>query len=330
MLKNSFRAALVILILFSSHPARSDQTDSQGNPKKAVPAESRLQNVGGILIPQGSLQLEPAFIYSNYSRHRLSISGFTVLDAIVIGQMEVSDLKRDIIQTQVTARYGITNRLEIEAKVPFLIRWDREVDAPGTTSATYHEAFGNGLGDIEGALYWHAIRANDGMPDIVLNTRVKSATGRSPYDLPQDSQGNLLDLPTGNGHWGVSAGFTAVKISDPAVLFGGVNYYWNFARNVGGAYGTIDPGNSIEYLLGMGYALNDKLSLDTSFQERFTMRDKQNGVALPETYINASTLSLGISYAYSSRATLELMVGIGVTVDAPDLQFTLSAPINVF
>jgi len=297
--------------------------------KKEKPAEQILIEKGGVLLPRGKLVIEPSLQYSHYSRHRISISGFTIFEAIIIGELAVHDLKRDIVQGALTARYGITSRLEAELKVPYLYRSDRDVRAPETTDVLERTLNDHGLGDIEGAIYYHLIREEGYIPDIVLNFRTKSTTGSDPYHLHKDAQNRFTELPTGNGHWGFSGGFTAVKVSDPAVFFASLNYFWNVKRDVGHEFGKIDPGDSIEASIGVAYALSEKFSLSTQYQQRLTSRTKQNGKKVPGSFMNAGTLFVGGGYAVSKKTFVNLSVGVGLTVDAPDVQVTLSVPFSL-
>jgi long-subunit fatty acid transport protein len=133
----------------------------------------------------------------------------------------------------------------------------------------------------------------------------------------------------GNGHWGFSGGFTVVKVSDPAVFFGSLAYFWNVRRNVGQGIGTIDPGDSVEASLGVAYALSEKFSLSTQYQQRISVRTKQNGQRVPGTFINAGTIFLGGSYNISKKTSVNLSVGLGLTTDAPDVQVVWTVPFNL-
>jgi len=323
-MKAMFVGGVVFFFLFCSSVTRAEE-----GQKEKKPAEAILVKEGGVLLPKGALVIEPALKYSHFSRHRMSISGFTILEAIVIGEIAVSDVKRDILEFSLTGRYGVTPRFEVEAKVPYMYRHDREVRGPGTATVREYTVSDDGLEDIEGAFYYHLIKERGWVPDVVVNLRVKAPTGRDPYDLETEA-GRYEELPTGNGHWGISGGVTFVKTSDPAVFFAGVNYYWNVERDVGRDFGKVDPGDSIEYNLGIAYALSERVSLSTSFQQRFTMKTRQNGEGVPGTFMNVATLFLGMNYSLSKRTQLGINVGVGLTVDDPDVQVTVSIPIRLW
>jgi len=329
MLKQFLRflcAVPVALILFTTHSFADDQTKET---KKTIEENPLATITSSVLLPPGAVVIDPSLQYSNYSRHRMAISGFTLYDAIIIGELSVSDVKRDILLAAVTTRFGILPGLEGELKIPYLYRHDYEVKGAGTSDANTTTVDDDGLGDIEGALAYHLIRATDSVPDIIYNIRIKSLTGRSPYKLQTDSSGKYTGLPTGNGHWGISSGFTALKTSDPAIFIASLSYYWNIKRDAGVGYGTVDPGDSIEYGLGVAYALNEKLSLSTMYQQRFTFETKQNDKPVDGTLMNSATLSFGASYAVTKKSSVNFTLGVGLTVDAPDVQLTVSMPFQL-
>jgi hypothetical protein len=167
----------------------------------------------------------------------------------------------------------------------------------------------------------HAVRGSGWVPDVIFNVQGKTRTGKDPYGLEtQNVQGVVLpkELATGTGHYGVSGGFTLVKTSDPVVFFGTMNYYWNFERNIGGSFGAIKPGSSIEYILGMAVTLSERIAMNLSFQNVFTSSTKQNDVKINGTDLNAANVLLGASYRLSKYVSIYTTAGIGLTGDSPD------------
>src|SRR3546814_13870780 len=91
-----------------------------------------------------------------------------------------------------TARYGITNRLEAEGKIPYVYRDDRisfiipQVDPDAQLT---QEVDGDGLGDIELGLHY---QVNDGLEDwpiFIANLRYKSPSGKGPFDVDREANG---------------------------------------------------------------------------------------------------------------------------------------------
>jgi len=288
---------------------------------------------GGVLVQQRKLIVEPGVQYSHTSRARLAINGFTILQAIVLGKIVSEDVKKDVIMPFVNVRYGITDNLQFEIKVPYLFRRDREAYESNNETHEY-TVRDHDIGDIEAGLYYHLVQERENIPDVVINLKGKSRTGKDPYDLETEHVGGmdggdrLKELPTGSGHYGLSAGVTVAKTSDPAVLFGTLAYYYNFERNPGHGYGDVKPGDSIEISLGMAYALNEKLSTSISYQQRYYFKTEQDGHSLADTDFNVASLNFGVNHAITDRVSISVSVGVGLTNDAADTTVEFRLPIR--
>lgn len=297
-----------------------------------------LMEEGGALMPKDTFVIEPGFSYSHTSRTRISISGFTLLEVIVIGRIINEDVKRDTLTPFVNVRYGLTDDTQLEVKIPYMFRYDREViiGGPSGSDVVERRVNAHALGDIDVGLNHLLVSEQPAMPDIVLNLRGKSITGREPYGLQTEmfeGKQRLKDLPTGSGHYGFSAGLTFAKTSDPAVFFGNVGYFYNFKRNIGVEngtdYGEIKPGDSIESSIGMAFALNEHVSTSISYLQRFTFKTEQNGEKVVNSDMNMGNISFGVSYALSPITAISVSVGIGLTKDAPDATVSVRVPMSI-
>ena len=311
-------------------------TAGQPAPQAERPPEVQaLAEEGGVLLPRGKLAIEPSVEYTRSDVNRAEIAGFTVLPGIVVGNINVVEANRDTFVTSVTARYGLTNRLEIEAKVPYVSRDDTTVTRPlgtGASADVTTSATGDGLGDIEAAVHYQINRGGGGWPFLVGNLRVKSRTGKDPFEVSRDPTTNAeTELPTGSGFWGIEPSITAILPSDPAVLFGNVSYLWNIERDVGGNFGKIDPGDAVGFNFGMGVSLNEDLSLNLGYDHKTVFKTEQNGVtATGSDTLQVGKLTFGGFYRISERTGLSVSIGAGVTDDAPDLTLNLRMPITLF
>lgn len=299
--------------------------------KKAEIKEEVILPERAVLLRGGTFLIEPSFQYSHFSKYRLSISGFTLFEAIIIGRIESEKIRRDILVPSLSVRAGITDWLNVEIKAPWMYRRDQEITG-ALGAREERKVDDSGWGDIEGAIYIHLIREKGAIPDIIFNLKGKSKTGKDPYGLAIDEQNRPTELPTGSGHWGVSGGLTFIKTSDPVVLFATAGYFYNIKRKVGEQggrdYGKIDPGDSFEYNLGMALALSEKLSTSLYFLQRFTSKTKQNGVGMIETDVNVASLFTGLSYSLSEKTAISFLVGIGITEDSPNLEVALKMPVQ--
>jgi hypothetical protein len=324
---------------------RAPSTD--GRPPEVAP----LFEQPGVLTPKGHYVLEPSLQYSYSSTDRVAVIGYTIIPAILIGLLDVRQVKRNTTTAALAARFGVSNRLELEVRAPYVYRSDDTVSRPVNTGAATEEVFsasGGAMGDIElGARY----QINDGgvdKPFYIGTLRYKSRTGKDPFEVVTDCNkicvGNAtgtglpLDLPTGSGFNSLQAGLTVLYPSDPAVFFGSITYTHNFSRDgvsrnvLNGQrefLGNIAPGDVVGFNFGMGLALNEKSSFSLGYDHSSVGRTEQDGVVVPGSVrTQLATLLLGYSYRLSNKRSLNVSVGAGLTRDTPDLTLTVRMPMT--
>jgi hypothetical protein len=296
------------------------------------PVVPALVEMRGVLTPRGSWIVEPSVQYSHSTDNRVALVGFTVIPAITIGLIDVRSIRRDTFIAALAARYGVTNRFELEARVPWVYRDDKTLTRPLATPSVADTAFdadGSGVGDIELAARYQLKEGRGGSPYYVAGLRVKTRTGEDPFDVPIDPVTNLQTrLPTGSGFVGIQPSLLAILPSDPAVFFGSVSYLWNVKRNVGGSFGDVDPGDALGFTAGMGLALNERASFSVGYDHNTVFKTKQDGrVIANSATTQLGLLLLGTSYRVARDKTLNLTLGVGVTEEAPDVQISLRFPI---
>lgn len=307
-------------------------------PEEERPEISIIPEQGGVLTRRGQLVLEPQIEYAHSSTNRFFFQGFEVVDTVLIGLIEATDADRETLQAALAARLGITNRLELEARIPYLYRDDRVenvlvsiTDQPTITESTSS----HGLGDIEIAAHYQINDGMGGWPYFVGNLRVKTDTGEGPFDVDVDEFGIAQELATGSGFWGIQPSITAIFPSDPAVFFANLGYTWNIKRDIdktiaGVEIGEVDPGDSINTTFGMGISLNERTSFSFGFEYDYVLKTTQerNGVEVESEELKIGSLLLGWSYQLSDNVGLNLNTGFGVTEDATDFRTTLRVPIR--
>lgn len=308
------------------------------------PAVAQIFEQPGVLTPRGKGVLEPSLQYSYSSSNRVALVGYTVIPAILIGVIDVREVKRNTVNATLTGRYGLTNRFEVEARLPYVYRSDTSIGREilqGTATNTAFNASGNGIGDVE---VTGRYQLNDGgvdKPYFVGSLRFKSRTGKDPFEV--ETATNILglrdgvqaSLPTGSGFYGLQPAITALFPSDPVVFFGTVSYLHSFGRsNVvrqtdAGPQdlGSVKPGGVFGFNFGMGLGLNEKSSFSIGYDHASVGRTKQNGVAAADSVrVQLGTLLLGFSYRLNPQRTLSLSLGAGLTRDTPDMSLTLRMP----
>ena len=287
----------------------------------------------GVLTPKGTLIVEPYLQYAHLSSNRVTLTGFTIVPAVTIGLINIQGVSRDIYTASLVGRYGLTNRLEVEVRVPYLYRQDSITQRPIATPSTADSltVFNDwGLGDVEATGRY---QINDGGPDkpyFIGFTRFKSATGRGPFDVGRDPLTNLqTELPTGSGFYIVQPGLTVLFPSDPVVLFGSASFIYNIPRTIGGEIGRVDPGSGGNGNIGLGISLNEKLTLTFGYDHTIFSRPTAASNVLLTTspqVTHIGVLLIGGSYRWSEKSFVNFVVGVGATREAPDLQVTLRIP----
>jgi hypothetical protein len=321
-----------------AHPPAVTQAQASGAPahppadpekKRERPDIPLIVEKGGVLLRQGQVVVEPGLDFALVETDRVEVAGFTVLPAILVGNFTISQVERETLTAALTGRIGVTDRLEFEVRVPYVRRDDTETRRPIGTGSNADETVnldGNGLGDVEFAAHYQINDGSRGWPFFVGNLRAKSDTGTSPFDVDTDSSGNPTELPTGTGFWSVQPSITAIMPTDPAVIFANLNYTWNISRNVGG-FGDIDPGDTFGGSLGIGFALNEKLSISMAYDHIYVLKTTQNDVDTNSSF-HIGRMLFGGSYRLSDLTTINLNFAVGVTEQAPDIQTELRVPIT--
>lgn len=320
---------------------QKQQKDAQA---EAIPELPRISfDVGGVLTPQGRLVLEPSVEYLYSSVNRISVEGFTFLPAFLIGRINILEADRDTYIGALTARYGLTNRLEFEVKVPYVYRDDSlktqrflqgETDELQVEEDIF-EPDGNDIGDVEFGLRYQVPRRNPAWPYIVGNLRVKSDTGTDPFEVAAD------ELATGSGFWSINPSLTLIYPSDPVVFFGSAGYLWSIQDDKGVRVlvndnavmrqREVDVGDAVRLNFGMGLGLNDRSSLSISYQlDLFSETSIQGQGDVPGSDVTIGKLLIGYSLRLPGGTPLNLAVGIGATDEAPDSDLTFRLPFNLF
>lgn len=308
---------------------------------EAPPEETQVATVDSLpegqnaLLGAGRLVIEPSIEYSRSSSNRLVFRGAVIAEGIQIGLIDANDTARDTIASSIAIRYALTDRLEIEARVPFIYRSDRVTTlSQGTTSTTQtFELEGSNMGDAEVSARYQLNRGRNGAPIFVAGARVKSDTGLGPFDLARDTQGVSTELATGSGFWAVQGSLSAMYPTDPAVLFANVSYMYNMPRDIDrtlGAVtvGNVDPGDSIGVGFGFGFSMNPRFSYSLGYSHSYVMptETELNGSLQRSTELQVGSLQLGLSFRTTERLTLSASVDMGLTEDAPDVRVSFRAP----
>ncbi len=326
--------------------------------KKTRPEErpeiTAIPEIGGVLTAKGLLMLEPGIQASHSSFSQFTFLGAEIIDSFFVGLFQAEDTSRDLISPQLTARFGITNRLEAEIKVPYTYRKD---DVTGTIPQLSNESgqpvtvnrnfSGHGLGDIEMAFHYQLNDGSDGWPFFIGNIRGKSVTGEGPFDVERTIFGREKESPTGTGFYSLEPSVTILYPTDPAVLFANIGYLINFEKDINktfvqsadtsgrvetNQFGNVDPGDSFRMSLGMGYSINERTSLTLGYKHDFIdgTEFEVNGTKISSNDLSVGSLLLGWGFSFTPKVSANLNLELGITQDAPDVLVTLRIPFKAY
>ena len=277
--------------------------------------EQRLSTEQGMLLSPYEFVYEPSISYAHTSYDKIVVDGFTVFPVLVVGDIVSEMVKRDIITNNHSFRVGLPWDLQFDLVVPLGYQRERAFRGDGT----YECEETSGLGDISLALSHQIVKSHDFWPDTLIGLSWKSATGEDPYRLVSVDE---PALGSGFQTWGLS--ITSMSTVDPIVIFGGIS--GTYTKGEDKSIGYVKPGQSYGFNLGTAMALNLQTSLSFNYQYRYTMETEVDRQKINGSYLTTSTFYLGLSKSQNDSLAIDVDLGIGLTSDSPDYQFTVSFP----
>jgi hypothetical protein len=245
------------------------------------------------------------------------VQGLTLVDTPE-GISTVADqrLRADSVRTAATVRMGLPWRSQVEVRLPY--NWLRQTRALG--DGRYVAQSGSGVGDVE-LSFSHVLAAEDGWrPDLIGGFTWRAPTGRSPLRV------RVPAVATGGGAHVLTGRLTAVKAVDPMVFFSTISYDHSFSQRE--PFGRFRAGPSIGFELGAVLAVSPETTLSLGLAQDFRGKAELDGISLAGTDGVASVLQIGVGRVLSPRVLLDLTLGVGLTREAPDYSFQVSAPVR--
>ncbi|MBB4616561.1 transporter [Sphingomonas abaci] len=315
------------------------------------PEVAVLGSEGSVVTRKGQLTGELQFDYARADRNRALFRGIEIVESVLVGEFNINESRQDIITASAALRYGLTDRLELGVRLPFVQRWDTSVLVPVQGSTNNDAAReidsstqGNGIGDIEMSARYQILTGRRGLPYLVGNLQVVAPTGSDPFSIRRLATGEATRAATGAGFWGVSPSVTAILPSDPAVLFGTIGYTRNFGRAVDTVITPVrityvKPGDALSFSAGIGIALNERTSLNLGYAHTWAFGTRTRTSLLdpgpmdPDFVESTSRdlqlgrLLFGVTYRATDRASINWSVEVGATDDAADVRSVLRLPL---
>lgn len=264
--------------------------DAREDSNRAL--ERALVRESGMLLPSGRFEVEPNLVYSHSTA-------------------ATNAFRRDAYGPGLVIRAGLPRRVQIDLTLPYV--FERRRSAGLTSDAS-------GIGDVTLGVSHQIMAERASVPGLVGSLAYTASTGKNTLFE------NAMPVALGSGFRTVQASLTAIKRVDPLVFFGSYSFTHAFAANHGGL--RVDPGNSHGLRFGTALATSPDTSLRAAFNVTFYDTTNVGGVALAESDDPLALLEVGGSVVISERTALDVLVGAGLTRNAPDYRITVALPIR--
>lgn len=285
---------------------RSDQEEFEAEKgdrrKEAEEAKRELDQflrAQKVLFKPGEVQLEFGASYA----HEAETSQVSPSTPVFISRFASAN---------VLMRYGLAEDLEFNFAVPVVYTEQERDTRPfvSTDFPSFTPKASVGFGDINWAFRYAALHEGRGLPEVTLNVNAKADTGDEDRGL-------------GTGHWNVGTAVSLVKTIDPVVFFGSLGYTWTLEQ------GDADPGDQIPYSIGMGFSLNDRVSVSMAMAGAAIRRTEINGNEIGGSGLDINSLQFTTTVQLAKRVYVEPFVGFGLTDEAADFLVGINVPVGL-
>lgn len=310
--------------------------------EKQRPQINVLPDAGGVLTPKGVLMYENSLEYTNTTNNVFTFDGVQVSSVVLVGNINATSARRQLMQDSSRFRMGLTDRLEADVRVPYVYRNDQTTSTIVGGSSNSNRIEGHDIGDIDMGLAYQINQGREGWPFFVANLRYKSDTGTGPYDVAYDNNNIALSLPTGTGFHSAETSLTVIKVTDPAVLFANLGYVHSFGRDIDKTFNTtrildVTPGSAINFSGGLGFSINQDTSFTLGYKHSYVFGTEQTAmdtgsgsvVKTKTNDLNVGALLIGASYRVTPQTNVNFTVEVGATRDAPDVHIGLRVPFEL-
>lgn len=262
-----------------------------------------------VLLSPGTFEVEVDFNYRN-SRNQYRLAQ--------VGYFERSSYSARNFEVGLSLRGGLAERLEGWVRVPF--SYTRVEDV--STNAWVRDDESYRFGDVSFGLQYLFHEETASIPAITASLSINAPTGQKEYRRIEEEWLDPLD--NGSGHWGISPGISFVRTTDPAIIYGGLSYTYYVPQTISGYY--IEPGWKLSSYLGVGFALNEKLSLGGRVGYSYVGELTAEHTEVKGSAFEPMDLSLVGSYRIAEDMVVSPQVTYGLNSDSsnPSLSMRLT------
>jgi hypothetical protein len=256
-----------------------------------------------VLLAPGAWQLDTGAVYTHFNRDfpvPVIDNGTGDVVDVLTGQV-----RRRLFYTPLAVRYGWSRNVQLFSTLPIGFS-NTQISTVGSSDST--TIFG--IGDMTSGASVHLLKAEDDLPDVIATMDFTAPTGAFSTPIFGLVPGSNL----GQGFWAMSGSLLFIHRYDPIIVFYGTGYRHLFERTFNGA--LFSPGEQIAYQFGVGFSVNDRVTLSTAFQGFYLTTTQLNNQTVPGTNLEPMTVRFAATIARRCRI-IEPFVAIGLTNSAP-------------
>lgn len=252
-----------------------------------------------VLLAPGKMELEFGLQYKQ------SRSSHSLMN---VGYFQMSSQNSTQLEWSATLRTGLAQDLEAWLSLPLTHTAIEQVSSNEYVRSTSQWA----AGDVSAGLQYQWLQESATRPAVSLSLTLSAPTGKKRYYAPEETW--MDPLSNGSGHWSIAPGLAFVRTSDPAILFGGLNYRYTRENRIDGY--RVRPGAGLNGYLGLGFALNERLSVGSRLSFAHYRNMHVDGLEVAGSGKDPLDLSLSTSYRIFEHWTMTPQVTFGLNDEA--------------
>lgn len=286
-------------------PAASSASETPQRPIGREPVSYALQflRAQDVLLAPGAWQFDTGLAYALFDNDFPLPLRDPVTNEIV--DVVEGHARLRLLYTPLGVRYGLTRNVQLFGYLP--TGWS---NTQFSVVGESEERNKGGIGDLTAGASVHLLKGEGQMPDVIANIGFTAPTG--PFDVP------LFGLAPGSGlgqgFWALSGQLLCIHRYDPIIVFYGGGYRHLFERELNGVLQA--PGEQINYQFGVGFAVNDRVTLSTAFQGFYITDTHLDSQLIEGTNLEPMSIRFAATIARNCRI-IEPFVIVGMTDSAP-------------
>lgn len=280
----------------------SNQNSNQSYGQEPVDTSYAFLRRVSPLLDRGECQFDCGIIYSLFENDLpFLIDVVPDPDVVVEGR-----LRSRLITVPFAIRYGLSDDTQLFINIPVGYNHN-EVSLPGFD--VFNEEAG--IGDITvGATYLLGDPC-PGDPDVIGTVALTIPTGNARFASVLQQPGAQL----GTGHFAITANLLCIHTVDPLIVFYGFGARAPFSNKFSNSTIDVQPGIEANYRFGVGFAVNDRVTLSTALLGSYITDTRVNGHRLENSSLEPIVMRFAATMADGDRIQ-EPFVEVGLTDDS--------------